>query len=1304
MQANELQFIHLLTGDTLQKDVAAQAVRQNERRGAFDQVLAGLTLPKKRDDGQLRTDKEEIAAAMKVNTVDKHGKKQDGAFSDQGQEHALDTFKATRKGHGLSKGDMKKVGGALKLISDAAQGVLAQKTHDGKPLFDTQAEFELALTQELFTPLVREGVLPENFVIDQYSEVQQLLNESFRSYKQRLTGERDVEEEKAAVQAVKRAGAGDGVLGSQRLDQFLAGAKWLGGAPDRILDKGQQAVGMSNTTRRRVGVGMEVSNQVFSGAQALITLSTLAPGPDGRPKMLSSAEVQLDPSKAAIFDELRGGTQSQPPDPDAARVMIAQAKMTDKIGALGLPAGLQSAVLATLFVRDETGWVATFDWTKGYAEDLKALIKDIAVKGYDTSKLDDAIATVGHETANSAVAVKASRDIDAVLVQALDAAVRPGVGGALKGRYAGAVDVIAIGDAAGQAKPDDQALIREFALGFERVFAGDVDPALAGQGKAVAAAFIGNAKGASLQETLRKTPDVAFDPLVKVAEAALAKVLKGLSATEKALFDTGAMKSALTAAAQRIDAALAAAVKKAIGTATSSAKDAGDAAAEALSGLYAGSVNVAAATAAAARAQPDGAAVVAALATGFQVAFAKAAPSPSDKTFIDAGKAISALLIANADAGKLAIDLAQGAAAALAPVLAAADKAIAAGLQGAGALVSSLQDVSTQRAIASKVFADGGEQAMEAMEKGDDDLKAYERQLVLIDEGGVAAAEMQTVDKLIAQIERDRAIAEMIVTGADALTGLGITTTTIVGWTTAQVTDTLVGEIAGPLKAAKLIIQFSVAMKQANDRRILFTKIKRNLKRAKRAVSPLQSAIQGLFDNKVEQITFDALEQALVLVQIAAAILGSVPEPITLAVSKSMAASATALEATRKITELIYNEVQLTRAWNTTTAAISNPGDRVTGLAALRLNPTLAMHAIAWAGSERQPPEPTARMLLNDFGLNEKTLMASGTETRVRQYLETLLAEDRSLLDADLVEPKWVPGNVTLSIADWSVCVTRASRDAVPPIVATSESKVLDAMKPVVKQDLAALKLRAAAGAIDEETEMARLLADVVTLRNALRGYAPISAGGADHEEMGNLAAKFLQMTAMHERDLRDLSTTNLAAQARDVKRVVVKLKAQAGAVDQAATASSFDTITKIFNAAGEQIREVQMVGLDEDPQVQPDYDTLMGKTRQLATTVAAMGSWADQEADWDSDDLAADWNDARGTAKIDDSTGLSPLLKAAQGALLAANSDVNSKPAALKALQGVVDNIDTRLGQKPDPGLALYLRQLKSGARALMV
>ena len=290
-----------------------------------------------------------------------------------------------------------------------------------------------------------------------------------------------------------------------------------------------------------------------------------------------------------------------------------------------------------------------------------------------------------------------------------------------------------------------------------------------------------------------------------------------------------------------------------------------------------------------------------------------------------------------------------------------------------------------------------------------------------------------------------------------------------------------------------------------------------------------------------------------------------------------------------------------------------------------------------------------------------------------------------------------MPATVTLSAKDWAVCATRASRDAVPPIVATTESKLLDAMKPVARQvrDLDTLKQRAATGAIEEETGMARLIDEVVALRDALRKDSPISADGCEHDDMGNLAAKFLQLTSAHEGKLRKLSAVNLAAQARDVMRVVKRLQAQAAAVDKAAGADSFAAVEAAFDAACDQSRGVQMVGLDDDLQVKADFDLLMGKAQALGNTMAAMGSWAEEDPDG-SGDVAAEWEAANQDAGRTDPSGLTALLKAAKQAV-ADNS--SGSPPIKKAMQDVIDDIDQQFGGL-EAGPAMYLRQLKSGAQ----
>jgi hypothetical protein len=230
---------------------------------------------------------------------------------------------------------------------------------------------------------------------------------------------------------------------------------------------------------------------------------------------------------------------------------------------------------------------------------------------------------------------------------------------------------------------------------------------------------------------------------------------------------------------------------------------------------------------------------------------------------------------------------------------------------------------------------------------------------------------------------------------------------------------------------------------------------------------------------------------------------------------------------------------------------------------------------------------------------------------------------------------------------------------------------------------------------------MAARLAEALKLRDALRKYSPISSDGAEHEEMGNLAAQFLQMTVVRERELRTISVTNLAAQARDVKRVVGKLKAHAKKVDETAGTDSFDAIQRIFNAAGEQIREVQMVSLDENPLVKPDYDTLMSKTRQLASTVAAMGTWVDEDPHWGIEDLAQTGQRARRGQRRrqhrPDPAAEGRAAGAGRGQEGCQRQDGGDEDVAGR-------DHEHRPAPEPEtrPGLALYLRRVEERRRGL--
>ncbi|MBV8503096.1 MAG: hypothetical protein JO006_15445 [Paucibacter sp.] len=1168
MDTKLIQFIDELVGAKVQAE--KQAERENERRSAFEGAMKGLA-----------DKKDEIRKAMQVQLVDKDGKKHEKSFSDKGQEHAIDTARATRQGRGLSKEDMQQVGEALRPIAEAARALLDQRDREGRPLFDTPEAFQAALRDELFTPLVREGVLPENFVIDKYSEVQQLLDETFKAYKQSTREHRDDKAQEDARQKSLRSGSS-----GSRLEKAGANLKALAAIPDKALAR----LHIDETKKRRIGIavaGVQMGLDMYKMGTTLDSWNLEA---NGKAKIVNGFDKQLHPSGPEVTET----------DPDRQRLQMAYKSrrdgIADKLGKLGLTPDQQQLVLKAVSL-DEKPTSGQLDTLRdlgtsktaipGYGDSVVEIIKGLALPGLKLDKVNDALKLAHHEAANAEAADRVAHQIDARLVALLDKHVRPGVGTALKGAYVDAIDTQAVAEAAAQAKPEDQIIIGEFGAAFERVLSRNVDPALGDTGKELAKKFINAVNGPALQKAVMKDPDAGFAPLLRAAEELLNAELPTLPADRKALIDAGVLRAGLQSLAVGIDKALCEALVKAVSVG----------AGEAFASLYASNFKAAVAT------PPNGQAVVDALADCFEIAFVRAAPNPSDASFLNTGKALAAAYKKKADAALFVKLAATDLVGALGLLQAAADAAIGEAMHAQGAsLRAVLSSTDSLRALASKaVYPGGDEEAMKELQAADEELDDYRRQLVLIDEGGIGAADLHSIERLIEQIEQDRLTADIVLSVGNVLTGLGSTSMSIAGAVSVNVTDTLVGEVVGPLKAAKLVMKFAVAVKQANERRLLLEKFKKSLKLSKKAVSPLQSTIQGFFDNKVEQMAFHAIEDALTLVQIAAAVVGSVPEPITMAVSKTMGAIAEAGQSANKFAGMVYNEVMLAAAWKSTLAFIRAPHERAAGLEALRLNPTLGMHAIAWAGMEKKPLDPIARNLLSELGLNEQTLMASGTEAKVRRYLETLLPEDRSLYEPDKVTPDWEPRPLEFTVESWSVAVTRAWREAEPKLKKSTERAVLEQFKIVDAQDLVELATRAQTGAI-EAAELEQLQLDAEKLSSLLRAYTPISADGSLHSEMANVAASFIKMSGEHEAALAKLVRENLAAQARDATRVSAKLDAQKDKLTAALTTATEEALSEAFKSACEVIREVQLARLEDEDPVKTHYDATMVKVREVGT------------------------------------------------------------------------------------------------------
>lgn len=1037
------------------------------------------------------------------------------ALSGKGQEHDLDTFKSTREGRGLRGEDLKAIGEQMKHIAEAVHAILDRKGKDGQPLFKLPEEEDIArkmLTEEVFSPLVREGVLPDNFVNDPYSEVQQLLNNTFARYKETNREAQDEQELSHAKAKGKYHG------GSTGLDQFGAGMSRLASAPTRLADK----MGVGKTARRRLGIALESGQALLSLYEMGNTLQSWQLNDEGKPKIEANFAKQLG------FD-----TNHAPgKDPDELRTELLQEKRAASIKKLKLPEGTEKLLINALNLQENSKFASSTEGIVGGGGEVLAIITDLALPGHELDLVRKALNSADHEATNVIAALAAAKEIGKVLVKVLDDLL-PGAGTAVAGSYEDAVDTAELASAAGENPPNGEGIVEEFALAFESVLSAGLGADLKAVGKAVMTAFTQNASGKQLGKSLEKNPGTAFAPLVAGTEQMLRSTLtpllnnpldaKGQPNTTKATIQGGLVKNAATVTIKAIDQALSDHLRT----------TANEAAGEAFSGLYRAAVHVQSIVdAALLQPKPDCAAILQAFGDGFWMAMVKADPGTDGDAYQKAGEAMSNAL--NSAEKALEEAITDNVMQAFKPVRDAALKAIADILTSTSGVVGSLNSPATVVAIAGKsAFPDDGEEALKELEDSDKERMEYERQLVLIDQGGIEAAELQSIDRMIQKLQRDKLIADLIIASASVFAGLGTSTTNIVNQNLVALTDTVTGEIVGPLKAAKLIVKFAVAMKAANERRILLQKFSKSLDLSKQAVSPMQSTIQGFFNNKTEQVTFHAIEDALTFVQIAAAILGSVPEPITLAVGKTMGAVASGLEGVRKVSEMAYNEKMLSDGWEVTLAAIRNPRDRATGLKALRLNPTLGMHALAWAGTEKQPPDPIARNLLARLGLTEQSLMVSGpsAENKVREYLETLLAEDRTFIDPELISPKWMPKTLELTTESWMVAIHRATTLAKPPLRKGSGAELTTHFKKAEAQkaQMDAWKIQASTGAINYDS-MEGHLADAADLRNGLQSFRPVSADGAEHEEMLNASFTFMKMAMDHQLALQDVAAENSRA------------------------------------------------------------------------------------------------------------------------------------------------------------------------------
>ncbi len=183
----------------------------------------------------------------------------------------------------------------MEMVVNFAHEVMAMKTSDGSLVFDPNSpKYEQEIMDEVFTPLVRERILPENLVVDKYSEVHRLLKNTINNYKKTLEDSRQSKIEKVAK-------SDSGLAGSRgHLDRIKAIGEKASQLKGRIVDK----LGKENI--ENIMFTKDLATLAYSAYKAERNVEGWIPDEDGIRKNVWKEEVFLDPMAVFKLSEEQG--------------------------------------------------------------------------------------------------------------------------------------------------------------------------------------------------------------------------------------------------------------------------------------------------------------------------------------------------------------------------------------------------------------------------------------------------------------------------------------------------------------------------------------------------------------------------------------------------------------------------------------------------------------------------------------------------------------------------------------------------------------------------------------------------------------------------------------------------------------------------------------------------------------------------------------------------------------------------------------------------------------------------------------
>jgi hypothetical protein len=273
-------------------------------------------------------------------------------------------------------------------------------------------------------------------------------------------------------------------------------------------------------------------------------------------------------------------------------------------------------------------------------------------------------------------------------------------------------------------------------------------------------------------------------------------------------------------------------------------------------------------------------------------------------------------------------------------------------------------------------FEQVGKEIVAEIEK---ERQEFQKQLKGLDN---PAIDRKTINKLIAQMERDRTILQVAIT---------------IGQAGFEVASNFLGPMAIGTEAVKMAANIAAAVQRAVDLR----KFLDEAAGAKAGTSPYLTSIQNFADNQKDQLAHHSIAAALNGAKIVAAAAATA--------FPAAAPAVTIVGAVQSGAEALYQfntQQAVVAAWEVTKAALDDPENRRMGLKARRMNATLAKYAVAYGAIEER--DPVAVHMANVCGLDAETLANKDTNAKkVKEFLEKKFNEDSKVTGRIKKDDDW---------------------------------------------------------------------------------------------------------------------------------------------------------------------------------------------------------------------------------------------------------------------------------------------------------